>query len=213
MSQSIFKGIKFPGMEDVFIAPDHNNMIHTTITKISSHKDAETKVKVPRKIYINCHNLTPGRTYTVKLYTKQRRRSKSSKPWRFNPQDTPGQKLGYESLFIAQNMTGSSPTPIPDWMPNKGVLQTTWTFTAEKNFYRFELPLETWLLDLLKPTGVTTWSLLDIQKNHNYSKPFQFRIYDPVEDYEGESKNTLLVSKPHFNSTNNTVWCEYTAVI
>ena len=76
MSQ-ILKGIKFPGMEDVFIAPDHSNMIHTTMIKVGKHiirNDDNTTTTVPRKIYLQCHNLVPGRQYTIKLYTKQRRR-------------------------------------------------------------------------------------------------------------------------------------------
>ena len=208
MSQ-ILKGIKFPGMEDVFIAPDHNNMIHTTMIKVGAHtvEDSDTgeKTKVPRKIYLQCHNLVPGRQYTIKLYTKQRRRGKSSLNWYFNPQDKQYTRLGYESLALTNG------TSVPDWMPNGGILQNTWTFIASETTYKMLLPLETWILDLLKPKE-DKWMLMGTQEGHNVARQFQFRIYDPVEDYEGEAKNTLLINEVDYYPPNSAASIGFTAI-
>ena len=208
MSQ-ILKGIKFPGMEDVFIAPDHNNMIHTTMIKVGAHtvKDSNTgeKTEVPRKIYLQCHNLVPGRQYTIKLYTKQRRRGKSSLNWYFNPQDKQYTRLGYESLALTNKVS------VPDWMPNGGILQNTWTFTATEKTYKMLLPLETWILDLLKPYD-KKWILMGTQQKHNVARQFQFRIYDPVEDYEGEAKNTLLINEVDYYPPNSAASIGFTAI-
>lgn len=199
MSQ-ILKGIKFPGMDDVFIAPNDNNMPYTTIRKVGKHKvknktTGQTTV-LPRKVYLDFHNLVPGRTYTIKAYTKQRKDGKDSGKWYFNPQlkddkHTP-QCLGYVAYYLSEVASGRSPDVPPSWMPNGGFLQNTWTITAKKTDYTMELPLETWLLDLTHYNSKAGyWLLLGGGRR---PRQFKFRIYDPIEEYEGECRDTLLVN-------------------
>ena len=198
MSQTMFKGIKFPGMDDVFIAPNYNNMPYTTIRKVGKHKAVDKNTgnswKVPRRVYLDFHNLVPGRTYTVKLYTKQRKDGKDSGSWYFNPQDRSKicQCLGYEAYYESEYIAGRLPDDPPEWMPNGGLLQNTWTFTAEKDVYTMQLPIETWLLDLTYyRSDQSRWQLLGGGRR---PRQFKFRIYDPVEDYEGECRDTLLIN-------------------
>lgn len=212
MSQNIFKGIKFPGMDDVFIAPNYNNMPYTTIRKIKKDKRND----IPKRIFINCHNLIPGRTYTIRLYTKQRSRGLSNKEWHCaNEYNYPAQKMGYYAYTLHNK--SSDDEVIPAWMPNNGTLRTEWTFTATDTTYGFDLQVENWILDLFKPSTFKPglWNLIGIgqKAQDRASRLFQFRIYDTVEDYEGESRNTLRIGEASYNEAEEKSHIQYLSVI
>lgn len=216
MSQ-ILKGIKFPGMEDVFIAPDHNNMIHTTLYKTPAIRDYGGHIIEPKRIYVNCHNLTPGKKYKIRLYGRQRCRGAGNKGWkRINQWNYIEQKTGYAALYHAQTLgDADSPLPaVPSWMSNGGILKSEWEFTATDTTYGFDLNIYSWILDLLKPEGgksTTSWKLIGVRGEE--SRLFQFRIYDIEDDYEGEAKDFLKIGKVEYDRTNQTTpTIGYTAI-
>lgn len=125
-----------------------NDLPYTTMTKKEGY------------ITIHCHNLKENKNYKLHLYTVSRKKGNYYGHW-FHPNNY---TFGYANLAgnsIAQG--GSSPPsnpetdpafpPIPDWMPNGGLIQTEWDI--EENG-KVKIYLRDFLKDMIKPIN-STW--------------------------------------------------------
>lgn len=164
----------------------------TLMKKGASKKDNQI-------LQIYCEGLVPGRKYTILLYTMQKSRGNTSRYWRHPSNTIPegdlntviGKFTGYA------NIVGNS--TIPEWMERKGVLQTEWELIPEKTSEIYEICLNTWIKDLLKPVqvdGAIQWNLIGIanKKQTSVSRLFQFRIQDNETGIIGEPTNFLTLS-------------------
>ena len=152
-------------------------------------------------VCVIAHGLTVGETYAVHLYTSARRRGSSQDPWRHPSNENTGEGYtgkGYANLVGTQYKNSSSGVyypDVPDWMPNNGILQTEWEFTATAETERLDIALGAWLLPLLKPVkadfSLDTYGLIGVA-NTCYA-PLMFRFCVVKDGIVGECRDTLRV--------------------
>jgi hypothetical protein len=101
--------------------------------------------------------------------------------------------LGYAALYKSRIKA----TPVPSWMPNQGVLQTSWTVTSENGDTTATINLDifNWILDLVKPVGDQNneWSLIGVQTGAQAPRLFKFILYDETDQTFGKSTDILRV--------------------
>lgn len=174
----------------------------TTLMKSKNNK------RNAQKLQIYCYNLKPNTTYSIFLYTLQKSRGNASRYWR-HPANTldpdhQGKYCGYANLLAEEaKKTGADhPEEAPDWMPNRGVLQTEWTFDTGNEEYSkiFKIDLNEWIAALMKPNLKSTneWTMMGVssKKPRKTSRQFQFRIVtsDGSTKAIGDTNNTLYLS-------------------
>ena len=163
-------------------------------------KNKKSKIE-NQTLQIYCYNLKPNTTYTIHLYTLQKNRGNSSRYWRHPANTSAGRKQGeysgYANFVEEAGHIGVEIPSIPDWMPRDGVLQTEWQFTTGVGEYIkiYELKLNEWLLDLLKPTSDGSWTMIGVSSKNNRKtgRLFQFRIAEKGGAV-GATNNTLCLS-------------------
>ena len=106
-------------------------------------------------IILTGYNLDSAKKYTVKLMARSRYRGYHTGEWR---EITAEDMYGYAKLagknVYPHNNTLKFPD-VPDWMPNKGILQYEWLEALKKDTnYQLSIPCATWLLDICKPLAV-----------------------------------------------------------
>lgn len=151
-------------------------------------------------VHVVCHGLTAGETYAVHLYTAARRRGIRHDPWRHPSNENTGTGYtgkGYANLagkYFKDADSGIIYPAVPDWMPNNGILQTEWEFTATGETEKLDIVLTEWLLPMLKPVegdfsnGCT---LIGIAKG--VSAPILMQFCLVKNGIVGVCKNTLRV--------------------
>lgn len=178
-------------------------------------KNRESK-KDNQVLQIYCEGLIPGKTYTICLYTLQKSRGNASRYWRHpkNERDSDtemGTFTGYANManqiIDGRISEGVRHPDVPGWMPNGGVLKTEWTFTADTETRLYEISLNTWILDLLKPIPTTgEWGLIGLANNKQdtTSRAFQFRLLTD-DGRVGTTNSTLVLSRVHKVLEDNSV--------
>ena len=111
-------------------------------------------------VTVNCYGLTPGEEYEVHLYTASRRRGNAKGAWRHPSNTNTGVNFtgkGYARLagqkYASSRNSETCYPEVPDWMPNGGILQTEWAFTAVESTEHVTIDLRRWLMPMLKPVG------------------------------------------------------------
>lgn len=181
-------------------------------------KDRKSK-KENQVLQIYCEGLVPGEEYTICLYTLQKSRGNSSRYWRHPSNTKPIKEVDGEQIVEFGKFTGyanmadqiidghvsevNRHPSIPDWMPRGGVLQTEWPpFKAEAEAELHEIPLNEWILDLLKPIpSMNEWGLIGLanDKQDTTGRAFQFRLLTEDERV-GTTNSTLVLSRVHKTS-------------
>ena len=233
------------GGTDNPVSPTNIKVPTTTIIKerasVFLNEDGEDIVlnKNNKTIKIFCNNLKPNTTYKLLLYTFQKHRGNASRYWR-HPQDyityddggliAYGRFTGFANIAELERPERPNFPPVPEWMsrkdrqqdPNahlyKGVLQTEWEFTTEKDFYVFELNLNSWILPLLKPTDdfseqEGSWTLMGVPtlRPDKYCRLFQFRVCDE-DGLIGEANNFMAMSNVIYDVPTQTCEINYLAI-
>lgn len=151
-------------------------------------------------VTVVCRGLTVGQTYGLHLYTAARRRGNRQAAWRHPSNENTGDGFtgkGYYNLVGQHYMCFQEfdqYEPVPEWMPNGGILQTEWEFVATAKTERINISLNSWLLPMLKPIGGywdnEEYLLIGV---HADKAPLlmQFRLVNGKA--VGECKNTLCV--------------------
>ena len=152
-------------------------------------------------VRVVCHGLTEGETYELHLYTASRRKGCRQDPWRHPSNENTGEGYtgkGYANLsgrIYDSSDTGVYYPAVPDWMPNNGILQTEWEFTATAETETIEIDLGTWLLPMLKPIEADfdndAYGLIGVTNSAIAPLLFQFRL--AKNGTVGECRNTLRV--------------------
>lgn len=179
--------------------------LETAIMKTVDSKENEQILQV------YCKGVIPGKKYTILLYTMQKSHGNASRYWRHPSNTIPdeliksvrGRFTGYANLAGEPTLPdGDIVFPsAPEWMKRNGVLQTEWSFEIDEETPPiFELNLNNWINDLLKPVSATepngTWDLIGLAHKHQKkaSRMFQFRIKDDETGVIGEATNFVTLS-------------------
>lgn len=182
--------------KEEFVDDVLQNALPSFYTEISRGKGQPNKV-----IRVTCHGLKDGETYSLHLYTSSRRRGSAQNPWRHPSNENDGENYtgkGYANL-VGQRYSSYQENElypdVPRWMPNNGILQTEWEFTAEKEKEVLEIEIGTWLLPMLKPIDGDfendTYGLIGVSNRSIAPLLFQFRL---VKDGTvGLCQNTLRI--------------------
>lgn len=186
-------------LEDAIINLENQNpSFYTELARVSS--------KDQKLLTVICKGLTVGETYDVHLYTAARRRGSQHDPWRHPSNENTGKGYtgkGYANLagqYYAGYVNGEVYPPVPDWMPNNGILQTEWSFTAGAETEKLDIDYSEWLLPMLKPNpgdfSRGTYGLIGV---YSAAAPLlmQFRLVH--RGIVGNCYNTFCVGVPRDN--------------
>ncbi len=117
-----------------------------------------------KKLFVDFHNLVPGKKYKLWLFTCSRRGGRKYGPWMHHLNyDADGLneygvgRLGYGT--VAKSPLNSDRYPnahefaeVPEWMPNNGYLQTEWDI--EDGTTSLEISLDEWIVPMMRPACV-----------------------------------------------------------
>lgn len=157
------------------------------------------------RLNIHCHGLTAGEDYAIHLYTVTRRRGNAMGEWRHPSNANTGVGFtgkGYARLAGQHYASGKNTAiypEVPSWMPNGGILQTEWEFTAESDTHKLTIDLEEWILPMLKPIEGEDFSrcaLIGVSRGTNAPLLMRFKIVRLITGAVGESRNTLRIGVP-----------------
>lgn len=147
--------VTYDGSEDVSINLNSGGSSNSFYTDLS---------RTQQTVTVNCYDLIPGEEYEIHLYTASRRRGNAKGRWLHPSNTNTGVGFtgkGYARLagrtYASVKIEGRPPEiselypSVPEWMPNDGILQTEWGFTASGETDQITIDLRTWLLPMLKP--------------------------------------------------------------
>lgn len=158
------------------------------------------------RLNIHCHGLTAGEAYAIHLYTVTRRRGNAMGEWRHPSNANTGVGFtgkGYARLagqhYASDKLDTVIYPEVPSWMPNGGILQTEWEFTAESDTHKLTIDLEEWILPMLKPIDGEDFSrcaLIGVNRGTKAPLLMRFKIVRLITGAVGESRNTLRIGVP-----------------
>lgn len=157
-----------------------------------------------RILHIMCSGLSLGKDYAVHLYALVRRRGNQQDLWRHPSNVNTGKGYtgkGYANLVgqyykSDRNKATSVYPAVPEWMPNSGILQTEWLFTAEAGTHSLQIDLEQWILPMLKPLNASFdngCGLIGVANRCSAPLLMQFRVVRLSDGAVGQSSDTLRI--------------------
>lgn len=180
-----------------------------------------TLTRVGADVTVHCHNLNLNKSYKLYLYTVSRHNGNKKGSWyhpnNFDVEPVNGEsdhRMGYGKLGGKNIRVGEIFPNVPSWMPYNGFLLTEWLIPANKDSCDLEIPMKTWLIPMLKPTGLTAWTkeqlnsstgpcisarLIGINNRNVAGLLFRFCLVDN-DGIIYECKDTLRVGGKHSTS-------------
>ena len=165
--------------------------LHTTLSRAS------------QGFHVHCHGLTPGEKYAIHLYTVVRRKGNRQDVWRHPDNTNSGNGFtgkGYGRLagqYWAGAKDRAQYPQVPAWMPNGGILQTEWEFTAQSDTFKKTIAFHPWILPMLKPVDGESFEngcgLIGVDVAQSAPLLFRFKLVHLGSGAIGESSNTLRV--------------------
>lgn len=168
-------------------------------------------------IVLRGYNLDPNKTYNVQVVARSHQQGTGE--WRELKND---ERYGYASLVGTSVTSNELKYPgVPSWMPNKGILQSSFTmeYRASEKRHVLVIPCSTWLLDLCKPLAINNTILTDVlgtssAKDYTFSSnppkvaslyglnthsgyrslEFKFKLYDEKGTSLTETKEHVHIS-------------------
>lgn len=200
-----------------FILPQ-NKKISSAIQDIEELQNTTntieiTMAKLQSRLIITMSGLTPDRTYSLEVMRRANRKNNVNKWTRVG-------QYGYALLAghpYKEVDSGIIYQDVPSWMPNNGLVQSSFIFTAIENYHIIEIDLSVWCLDMIKPidggtfpalveTGVSSpVSLMGVAEcRPHVMLPFTVHLYN--EDHTvclAKCPTTFYLNAKYFPSTSD----------